>query len=175
MLLWCKPGAVKSANALWLDVGRFRSNSAGDPTNLQHATTDDDHHNSFEIDSQQFCVQQSLSKVSRISTDFHQFCNGQKFRQLRTRLHHVFICVAQTVNTYNFSVLWLCRISFDCVMVKQLKRNSNWFTRKQSEIAPSVMDFSSTTVKKYIFKGILAQNRTRTIVFIVIGVYLYHF
>ena len=27
---------------------------------------------------------------------------GQKFRQLRTRLHHVFICVAQTVNTYNF-------------------------------------------------------------------------
>ena len=56
-------------------------------------------------------------------------------------------------------------------MVKQLKRNSNWFTRKQSENAPSVMDFSSTTVKKYIFKGILAQNRTRTIVFIVIGVY----
>ena len=37
------------------------------------------------------------------------------------------------------------------------------------------MDFSSTTVKKYIFKEILAQNRTRTIVFIVIGVYLYHF
>ena len=75
MLPWCKPSAVKSANALWLDVGRFRSNSAGDPTNLQHATTSDDHHNSFEIDSQQFCVQQSLSKVSRISTDFHQFCN----------------------------------------------------------------------------------------------------
>ena len=60
-------------------------------------------------------------------------------------------------------------------MVKQLKRKSNWFTRKQSENAASVMDFSSTTVKKYIFKGILAQNRTRTIVFIVIGVYLYHF
>ena len=66
MLLWCKPGAVKSANALWLDVGRFRSNSAGDPTNLQHATTDDDHHNSFEIDSQQFWVQQSLSKVYQL-------------------------------------------------------------------------------------------------------------
>ena len=60
-------------------------------------------------------------------------------------------------------------------MVKKLKRNSNWFTRKQSENAPSVMDFSSTVVKKYIFKGILAQNRTRTILFIVIRVYLCHF
>ena len=49
-----------------------------------------------------------------------------------TRLHHVFICVAQTVNIYNFEVLWLCRISLDFVMVKQLKRNSNWCTRKQS-------------------------------------------
>ena len=76
MLLWCKPSAVKSANALWLDVGRFRSNSAGDPTNLQHATTSDDHHNSFEIDLQQFRVQQSLSKVSRTSSDFHQFYNN---------------------------------------------------------------------------------------------------
>ena len=28
--------------------------------------------------------------------------NGQKFRQLQTRLHHVFIYVAQTVNTSNF-------------------------------------------------------------------------
>ena len=27
---------------------------------------------------------------------------GQLFRQLWTRLHHVFICSAQTVNTYNF-------------------------------------------------------------------------
>ena len=27
---------------------------------------------------------------------------GQLFRQLWTRLHHVFICVAQTVNTYIF-------------------------------------------------------------------------
>ena len=60
-------------------------------------------------------------------------------------------------------------------MVKQMKHNSHWFTRNQSENAASVMDFSSTTVKKYIFKEILAQNRTRTIVFIVIGVYLYHF
>ena len=53
---------------------------------------------------------------------------------------------------YLFLVLWLLRISLDCVMVKQLKRNSNWFTRKQSENAPSVMDFSSTTVKNTFSK-----------------------
>ena len=101
--------------------------------------------------------------------------HGQKFRQLWTRLHHVFICVAQTVNTYIFKVLWPCRISLDCVLVKQLKGNSDWCTRKQSETAASVTDFSSTTVKNHIFKEILAQNWTRTIVLIVIGVYLYHF
>ena len=100
---------------------------------------------------------------------------GQLFRQLWTRLHHVLICVAQTVNTYIFYVLWLCRISLDCVLVKQLKGNSDWCTRKQSETAASVTDFSSTTVKNHIFKEILAQNWTRTIVLIVIGVYLYHF
>ena len=100
MLLWCKPSAVKSANALWLDVGRFRSNSAGDPTNLQHATTSDDHHNSFEIDSQQFWVQQSLSKVSRTSSDFHQFYNNfhgemflnKGFCQTVTILHNPNLC-----------------------------------------------------------------------------------
>ena len=56
---------------------------------------------------------------------------GQKFRQFWTRLHHVFIYVARTVNTYNFQVLWLCRINLDCVMVKQLKLNANWCRRKQ--------------------------------------------
>ena len=60
-------------------------------------------------------------------------------------------------------------------MVKQLKRNSNWCTRKQSGNAASVTDFSSTTLKNHIFKELLAQNWTRTIVFIVIGVNLYHF
>ena len=59
---------------------------------------------------------------------------GHKFRQLWTRLHHVFICVAKTVNTYLY-----------------------------------------IPVKNYLFKETLAQNRTRTIVFIVIGVNLYHF
>ena len=101
--------------------------------------------------------------------------HGQKFRQLWTRLHHVFICVAQTVNTYIFKVLWPCRISLDCVLVKQLKGNSDWCTRKQSETAASVTDFSSTTVKNHIIEEILTQNWTRTIVLIVIDVYLYHF
>ena len=31
-----------------------------------------------------------------------QLSGGQKFRQFWTRLHHVFIYVAQTVNTYKF-------------------------------------------------------------------------
>ena len=57
---------------------------------------------------------------------------GQKFRQLRTRLHHVFIYVAKTVNTSKSLVLWLCRISLDSVLVKQLRCNTNSYARKQS-------------------------------------------
>ena len=60
------------------------------------------------------------------------FVFGQKFCQLWTRLHHVFIYVAKTVNTSKSLVLRLCRISLDCVMAKQLKRDTNWCTRKQS-------------------------------------------
>ena len=33
---------AKSANALWLDVGRFRTNPAGDPTNEPQASAGDD-------------------------------------------------------------------------------------------------------------------------------------
>ena len=52
---------------------------------------------------------------------------GQLFRQLWTRLHHVFICGAQTVNTYNFYVLWLFRISLDCVLVQKKDSLGNIF------------------------------------------------
>ena len=52
----------------------------------------------------------------------------------------------------------------------------NNFLRNQLIKAASVTDFSSTTVKNHIFKEILAQNWTRTIVFfIIIAVNLYHF
>ena len=77
---------------------------------------------------------------------------GQKFRQLRTRLHHVFINVAQTVNTSTFYVLWLCRISLDYVLVQKLKRNTNSCARKRSWNAASVTDFSSTRPKNSAVK-----------------------
>ena len=55
-------------------------------------------------------------------------------------------------------------------MVKQLKRNTKWYTRKQSWKAASVPDISSTTLKILIFKKRLAQNWMRMIVFNLIDV-----
>ena len=85
--------------------------------------------------------------------------NGQKFRQWRTHLHHIFVITVQTCKHMIQSNVEKFRPVLGLSFTQQNNFDMlNIFWRNQLIKAASVTDFSSTRVKKRKFEKILPQN-----------------
>ena len=83
-------------------------------------------------------VKKSLADIDITTTQFandvsHKYWKNYVIAgvQLTSRAKMLSILDRSAPCFYLFLVLWLLRISLDCVMVKQLKRNTNWCKRNQ--------------------------------------------